>query len=190
MNDVELAKCLHAAKATVLALHDRDSRALRRKLHPDELVGSARHWAERLLDVATILPGPSKLRSSADFNRKAGPAIYAEEISAAQSILDIIAELKEPMAILIAFRKAFPAEFTGIKCALPFIRTVVGKNGTDVYYFYRRQEVKPAWERALPSDPTTPEFMAAYRAAEAAYANFSKPRQTHYSEPATQLAAA
>jgi hypothetical protein len=192
MNDVDLAKYLHAARDTVLALHKRDSEALRRKLYPDELIASCKQWAERLLDVATINPGPSKLRSSSDFNRKSGPAIYAEEISAAQSILDIIAELKQPMAILLAFKRAFPTQFASIKCVLPFIRTVVGKNGVDVYFFYRRQgkNIKPAWERRLPDDPTSEDFMTAYRAAEAAFERFMKPTKSYHREPATaQLAA-
>lgn len=192
MNDVELAKCLHAAREAVLAIHDRDSEALRRKLRPDELIASCKQWADRLLDVATINPGPGKLRSSSDFNRKGRPAIYAEEISAAQSILDIIAALREPMAILIAFRKAFPAQFAGIKCALPCVRTVIGKNGVDVYYFFRKQgkDIKPAWERRLPDDPTSAEFMAAYKQAEADFEAFMKPRQSYHREPATSLAAA
>lgn len=176
MNDIELAKCLHSARDAVLAIHDRDS-AARRKLYPDELIASAKHWAERLLDLATVNPGHRKLRSSSNFERTAGPQIYAEQISAAQSILDIIAELKRPMAILLAFKRAFPAQFADIKCVLPFIRTVIGKNGTDVYFFYRRQgkDIKPAWERRLPDDPTSEDFMTAYRAAEAAFERFMKP---------------
>jgi hypothetical protein len=168
MNDVDLAKCLHAARKTMIAIHERDSEALRRKPRPDELIASVKLWAEKLLDVATINPGPGKLRSSSDFNRKGRPAIYAEEISAAESILTIIAELKSPMAIMVAFRKAFPTEFEKVKCALPCIRTLIGKNGIDVYYFYRRQgkDIKPAWERPLPSDPTSAEFMQAYKQAE------------------------
>jgi hypothetical protein len=190
MNDIDLAKCLHSARDALIAIHDRDSAALHRKLHPAELIASAKQWAERLLDLATVNPGHRKLRSSSNFDRVAGPQIYAEQIAAAQSILDIIKALKEPMAILIAFRKAFPAQFSGIKCALPCIRTVIGKNGTDVYYFFRKQgkDIKPAWERRLPDDPTSAEFMQAYRQAEADFE--ARTRQHYHREPATALAAA
>jgi hypothetical protein len=188
MNDIDLAKCLHSARKTLLAIHKRDSEALRRKPRPDELVASAKLWAERLLDVATINPGPAKLRSSSDFSGKAGgPAIYAEEIAAAESILAIIAELKHPMAILMAFQKAFP-EFEGVKCVLPYIRTVIGKNGRDLYFLYRRQSVKPAWERMLPSDPTSAEFMDAYKQAERDFE--ARTRNYYFREPATQTLAA
>lgn len=170
MNDVELARCLHSARDTMLAIHDRDAKALRRKLLPDELVASAKSWAERLLDLATVNPGHRKLKTSSDFSAgKAGPQIYAEQIAAAQSILDVIAALNGPMAIVKAFKDAFPAQFAGVKMLLPYIRVVTGKNGIDVYYLYRRQTVTPAWERMLPSDPTSAEFMTAYREAEAAF---------------------
>jgi hypothetical protein len=174
MDAVDLAKRLHSARDTIIAIHDQHYRSTRRKMKPAELIDAARKWAERLLDLATVNPGHRKLRSSANFERNAGPQIYAEQIAAAESILELIAELKEPMAILLAFSKAFPAHFKGIKCALPYIRTVIGKNGIDAYYFYRRQEVTPAWEVRLPDNPLSPDFMQAYRAAEHSYANINQ----------------
>jgi hypothetical protein len=178
LNNIELAKCLHAARGAVVAVHDRDAKALRRKLLPDELVASAKLWAERLLDLATVNPGQRKLRSSSDFSvGRAGPQIYAEQIAAAQSILDIIAELNGPMAIVKAFKDAFPAQFAGVRMLLPYIRTVIGQNGIDTYYFYRRQEVRPAWERRLPDDPTSPAFMLEYRKAERDFEARTAPRQ-------------
>jgi hypothetical protein len=137
MSEIELAKCLHAARDAVLAVNERDSKALRRKLLPDELVASAKSWAERLLDLATVNPGHRKLRTSSDFSAGgAGPQmIYAEQIAAAQSIVDVIAALNGPMAIVKAFKDAFPAQFAGVRMLLPYIRTVTGQNGIDTIIF-------------------------------------------------------
>jgi hypothetical protein len=192
MNDNELTLHLFAAKDALLAA---EAKCLRRKPHPTELVEAAKTWATKLLDAVQIYPGPAKrpaglgtmLQRAALTNGKAGPQHYAPQITAAESILTIIEHLKEPMVILLAFQKAFP-EFAGVKCVLPYIRTVVGKNGRDLYFLYRRQSVKPAWERMLPSDPTSAEFMEAYRQAEADFE--ARTRKNYYREPATLAAAA
>jgi hypothetical protein len=183
MNDLELTRHLFAAKDALLCVHRVEQKRLRRKPHPAELVDAAKAWAQKLLEAVTIYPGPQKHIASfgrmlqrasivpGDHNGSNRSQRYAPEITAAESLLEIIDHIQDPMRIVMAFKEAFPIQFADVRFLLPFVRVVSRPTGD--YLFYRRQDCKPAFEVRLPDDPLSADFMDAYRAAESAYANLN-----------------
>ncbi|MGO9684297.1 MAG: hypothetical protein ACLPTZ_17255 [Beijerinckiaceae bacterium] len=169
MTKDELAEKLRVTKSAILAIHGHEAKALRRRPYPKELVAAAKAWARKLLDAVEVYPGPSGLpRRWAIAEGTAGPQIYFPEIAVAQSIIEIIAEINDPIGVVMAFRERYPVEFAGIRYLPQFVRAVEAKCG-KFYYFYRR----PGFEARLPDSPIGPEFMAAYNAARA---RLSSPR--------------
>lgn len=195
MNDNEVTLLLLAAKDALLALHASEQKRLRRKPHAAELVDAAKAWAQRLIDATSVYPGPkrnvasfsSMMQRASIFAGDKRKQYFAPEVTAAELLLAIIDHIREPMMIVVAFKNAFPVEFAGVRYLPTFVRVVQRSNGD--YSFYRRQETVPPWEVRLPDDPTSDEFMVAYRKAERAYANFAKPRKSYHREGPQALAA-
>jgi hypothetical protein len=159
----KLREKLRITRSAVLAIHEHEAKARRRRPFPAELVAAAKSWATKLLDAIEVYPGPAGLpRRWAIAEGTAGPQIYFPEIAAAQSIIEIIAQINDPIGVVMAYRKRYPVEFAGIRYLPQFVRAVEAKCG-KVYYFYRR----PGFEARLPDSPIGPEFMAAYNAARA-----------------------
>jgi len=189
----ELCERLHLAKAKFLEIHKRESKALRRKLFPAELVKVAKDWATDLLDAVEKSPGQPKLRKyrsaegtafgvghfiegeaghdaapircSLGRATTAGQVYYHAEIAAAEAVLDVITEIGDPIAIVMAFRKRYPVEFDDVRYLPQHVRVIEGKNNKKLYFIYRR----PGFDTRLPASPIGPEFMRAYHKAERAY---------------------
>jgi hypothetical protein len=163
---MDLDEKLRITKSAILAIHGHEAKARRRKPYPKELVDAAKAWARKLLDAIEVYPGPGGLpRRWAIAEGTAGPQIYFPEITVAQSILDIIAEINDSIGVVMAFRERYPDEFAGIRYLPQYVRAVAGERAgkPHVYYFYRR----PGFEARLPDSLIGPEFMAAYNAARA-----------------------
>jgi hypothetical protein len=161
---MDLDEKLRMTRSAVLAIHEHKAKELRRRPFPKELVDAAKSWATKLLDAIEVYPGPPAglPRRWAIAEGTAGPQIYFPEIAVAQSIIEIVAEINDPIGVVMAYRKRYPVEFAGIRYLPQFVRAVEAKRG-KVYYFYRR----PGFEARLPDSPIGPEFMAAYNAARA-----------------------
>jgi hypothetical protein len=178
MKKKDLSERLRIAKQAMLAVNDHEARALRRKLFPAELVKVAKRDAEKLLDAIEVFQLPKARRSPVAECVAGGPQFYADQIKAAEAILEIIAELRDPIRIIMTFRDAFPKEFADIRCLPSYTRCVIGVNRVDKYYFYRRGVM----ETRLPDDPCDPAFMHAYHKAERAY-QASNLHQTYHARP-------
>jgi len=159
----DLDERLRIARLTILAIHDREEKALRRRPFPAELVAAAKRDSEKLLDVIEVFQLPKARRSAVAGCGAGGPQFYATQIKAAEAILEIIAEIGDPIAIVMAFREEYPDEFAGVRYLPQYVRVVEGKN--KHYFMYRRRD----FETRLPDSPIGPEFMRAYQKAERAY---------------------